>query len=132
MALRDAFVALTGLPGAFALKWPNDVLLNAGKVAGILLEASGPVLAIGIGVNLIAAPPADAVELGATPPVSLLGETGLRITPPAFLAALAPGFTLREAQLRREAQWKPDGAGFARVSIIDAKGATDSVMVRLE
>lgn len=37
-----------------------------------------------------------------------------------------------DPQLRREAQWKPDGAGFARVSIIDAKGATDSVLVRIE
>jgi penicillin-binding protein 1C len=28
--------------------------------------------------------------------------------------------------------WRPDGAGFARVSVIDAKGATDSVVVRLQ
>jgi len=33
---------------------------------------------------------------------------------------------------RRQSAWKPDGAGFARVSVIDAKGATDSVLVRLE
>lgn len=33
---------------------------------------------------------------------------------------------------RRESVWRPDGAGFARVSVIDAKGATDSVMVRLQ
>jgi penicillin-binding protein 1C len=34
--------------------------------------------------------------------------------------------------LRRQTAWKPDGAGFARVSIVDAKGSTDSVMVRIE
>lgn len=34
--------------------------------------------------------------------------------------------------LRRQTTWAPDGAGFARVSVIDAKGATDSVLVRLE
>jgi penicillin-binding protein 1C len=33
---------------------------------------------------------------------------------------------------RRETTWTPDGAGFARVSVIDAKGASDSVVVRLE
>lgn len=97
LALRDAFVALTGLPGSFALKWPNDVLLNGGKVAGILLEASGDILAIGIGVNLIAAPPPEAVEPGAVPPVGLLQETGLRITPEGFLNALAPAYAAREA-----------------------------------
>ncbi len=36
------------------------------------------------------------------------------------------------ADLRRQSAWKPDGAGFARVSIIDANGASDSVVVRLE
>lgn len=33
---------------------------------------------------------------------------------------------------RHEARWRPDGAGFARVSVIDATGAGDSVLVRLE
>jgi penicillin-binding protein 1C len=32
----------------------------------------------------------------------------------------------------RQSTWKPDGAGFARVSVIDAKGATDSIWVRVE
>jgi penicillin-binding protein 1C len=36
------------------------------------------------------------------------------------------------AGARRQATWTPDGAGFARVSVIDATGATDSVMVRVE
>ncbi len=44
-----------GVPGA-GLKWPNDVLLNDGKLAGILLEAQGDMLGpsavvIGIGLN---------------------------------------------------------------------------------
>jgi penicillin-binding protein 1C len=36
------------------------------------------------------------------------------------------------AEIRRQSAWKPDGAGFARVSVTDAKGASDAVTVRLE
>lgn len=102
LALREAFVAVAGLPAAFSLKWPNDVLLNGGKVAGILLESSGAGqgvahLAIGIGVNLIAAPDPAQVEAGAVRPVSLLSETGVRVSPEAFLAALAPAYARWEA-----------------------------------
>lgn len=102
LALRDACVALTGLEACFTLKWPNDVLLNGGKLAGILLESSGQAggishLAIGIGVNLVAAPLPGQVEQGATNPVSLLAETGLRISPPEFLTALARAYATREA-----------------------------------
>ncbi len=42
------------------------------------------------------------------------------------------GAPLGDPDMRRNSVWKPDGAGFARVSVIDAKGATDSVMVRLQ
>jgi BirA family biotin operon repressor/biotin-[acetyl-CoA-carboxylase] ligase len=97
LALRQTFADLTGLPQAFQLKWPNDVLLNDGKVAGILLESQAAGagvshMAIGIGVNLIGAPDAAMVEPGAVPPVSLLGETGLRVTPETFLDHLAPAY----------------------------------------
>lgn len=107
LALRDACVAVSGLPDSFTLKWPNDVLLNGGKLAGILLESAGlgtqdPVLCIGIGVNLIAAPDAALVEPGAVPPVSLLQETGLRVTPEAFLDALAPAYARWEATFMAE------------------------------
>ncbi|MBE2278387.1 MAG: biotin--[acetyl-CoA-carboxylase] ligase [Rhodobacteraceae bacterium] len=100
LALFDTVEALTGAGAALALKWPNDLLLNGGKVSGILLEATGDLLCIGIGVNLIAAPPPEAVEPGAVPPVSVLAETGVRLTPPAFLDALAAAMAGREAQFR--------------------------------
>ena len=86
------------------IKWPNDVLLNGGKVAGILLESAGQgarvtALAIGIGVNLAAAPDPTTLEPGATPPVSVLGETGHAVTADQFLDLLAPAFARWQAQL---------------------------------
>lgn len=38
------------------LKWPNDVLVNRAKMAGILLERTGNAVVVGIGVNLAQAP----------------------------------------------------------------------------
>jgi BirA family transcriptional regulator, biotin operon repressor / biotin---[acetyl-CoA-carboxylase] ligase len=35
-----------------SIKWPNDVLLDGAKLAGILLERSGDAVVIGVGVNL--------------------------------------------------------------------------------
>ena len=107
LALFDACVALSGRAESFALKWPNDVLVNGGKLAGILLESAGQArgvshLAVGIGVNLAAAPDMGAVEAGALMPVSLLGELGISVTPEDFLALLAPAFAHWEALLTAE------------------------------
>lgn len=105
LALFETCVTLTGRPEAFALKWPNDVLLNGGKLAGILLESAGAVgrapshIAIGIGVNLIEAPSQDQVEEGALRPVSLLSETGAEISPDVFLDHLAVAFAAWEQQI---------------------------------
>ncbi|WP_438975118.1 biotin--[acetyl-CoA-carboxylase] ligase [Roseicyclus sp.] len=103
LALRDALVAVTGRAEVFTLKWPNDVLLNGGKLAGILLESSGAAgrvdaLVIGIGVNLAATPDTTLLEAGALAPVSLLGETGITITPEDFLTHLAQHFAHWEVQ----------------------------------
>ena len=38
------------------LKWPNDLLLDNSKLAGILLERSGDRVVAGFGVNLATAP----------------------------------------------------------------------------
>lgn len=103
LALFDALIAVTGRPEVFALKWPNDVLLNGGKLAGILLESAGTggqaqFLIIGIGVNLLAAPESREVEARALRPVSLLSETGMSVDQEAFLDQLAAAYAHWERQ----------------------------------
>jgi BirA family transcriptional regulator, biotin operon repressor / biotin---[acetyl-CoA-carboxylase] ligase len=99
LALRDALEGLTELGPALALKWPNDVLLNGGKLSGILLESGGQgVLALGIGVNLRHAPPAQ--PEAAHPPVALRAETGFDIAPDLLLAHLAPAYAAWEDRLQ--------------------------------
>lgn len=102
LALRQALEDVVKEQATLGLKWPNDVLLNGGKVAGILLESVGGLLIIGIGVNLAAAPPAEGVEPGAVRPVSVLGETAVSIEPEAFLERLAAAFAPLETQLSQQ------------------------------
>ncbi|WP_317057789.1 biotin--[acetyl-CoA-carboxylase] ligase [Roseovarius rhodophyticola] len=105
LALYDAVVAVTGRGDGLTLKWPNDVLLNGGKLAGILLESMGSGgavthLVIGIGVNLAEAPEMAEVEADALRPVSLLSESGVAITPEDFLELLAGAYARIEAQFQ--------------------------------
>ncbi|WP_375280558.1 biotin--[acetyl-CoA-carboxylase] ligase [Pseudooctadecabacter sp.] len=104
LALRDALEGVMGAGPKLALKWPNDVLVNSGKIAGILLESLTPHgrfegVAVGIGVNLVAAPTSDDVEARAVPPVSVKGESGVDVTSDMFLSHLAPAFVQWDAQL---------------------------------
>jgi BirA family biotin operon repressor/biotin-[acetyl-CoA-carboxylase] ligase len=67
VATATAILDVTGLRAR--LKWPNDVLIEDGKLAGILAERSGDAVVIGIGVNVLGrrdslpAPTATSLEL---------------------------------------------------------------------
>lgn len=56
LAVYEAIVPLCPDPLALRLKWPNDLMLGDAKLCGILLEAEGSSVVIGIGVNLAQAP----------------------------------------------------------------------------
>lgn len=107
LGLHDALAGLAGPRGRFTLKWPNDVLVDGRKLAGILLATAGPpgrppALVMGIGVNLTAIPDAAQLEPEALPPASLRAETGIEIAPEAFLDRLAPHVAQWEARFRRD------------------------------
>jgi BirA family biotin operon repressor/biotin-[acetyl-CoA-carboxylase] ligase len=107
LALLDA--AATFVPAArLSLKWPNDVLLDGRKLAGILLESQATpdaavALVIGVGVNLDLPPDASALEEGALAPISLAAAAPEAPPgPEAFLDALAPAFHAWEKRLVAE------------------------------
>lgn len=56
LALLEVVAPLVPPPHRAELKWPNDLLIGGAKLAGILLEAVGESVIVGIGVNLAAAP----------------------------------------------------------------------------
>jgi BirA family biotin operon repressor/biotin-[acetyl-CoA-carboxylase] ligase len=56
LAVADAVQALLPLQVRATLKWPNDVLVRDGKIAGILLEQADDALILGIGLNVLQAP----------------------------------------------------------------------------
>lgn len=105
LALLDALGAVPPSGDvALRVKWPNDLVLDGAKVAGILVEGeSAPersfVAAVGIGVNCVSHP-------AETPyPATDLRAAGVNVAPDELLALLA------NAMERRLRQWSR-GEGF--------------------
>lgn len=135
LALWEACARLTRRPDRLTLKWPNDLLLDGGKLAGILLETQAAgrgfdSLAVGFGVNLAAAPETEALEGGALAPAALAPATGGRVTPEAALAHLAPAWAGWEARFVAEGfaplreAWLARAAGLGRPALVRAGSET--------
>ena len=103
LALHDAVGGrIPGLAARVVLKWPNDLLIDRNKFAGILVEGEGAAVAIGIGVNCVHHP--DRTETPATD----LASAGVRTSPDSLFAPLSG------AMIARLAQWDRS-AGFAAI-----------------
>lgn len=81
-AAAEAIAAETGLDPE--VRFPNDLLIDGRKVAGILAEARDDRVVLGIGINANI-PPAQLPEPAAT---SLLAEAGAPVDRARLLAAL--------------------------------------------
>jgi BirA family biotin operon repressor/biotin-[acetyl-CoA-carboxylase] ligase len=141
LALSDALNAVSpenrigiGVDGAqdrrgmrFELKWPNDVLSDGAKIAGILLESANLpdgrfAVAIGIGVNVVAHPQ------GTSYPATSLHALGANCDAETLFLALS------DAWLTHAATWD-EGRGLAAIRrrwLARAAGLGSEVAVRIE
>ena len=82
LSLVRAVAVVTGLPAA--LKWPNDLLVDGRKCAGLLAEAVGDQLILGMGLNVSL----DAAELPRPDATSLLLAGAATLDRTALAAAV--------------------------------------------
>src|SRR5215469_5708180 len=109
VAVATAVAEVTGVEAR--LKWPNDVLAGEAKLAGILAEAAGDAIVVGIGLNVSTEP----AELpppgpGALPPASLRAAGATALNREELLLAILAGFE-RWYQPWRQAGGDPDRSG---------------------
>lgn len=86
LAVYEALLRHIATPALLQVKWPNDILFDGAKLAGILLERAGDTAVVGIGVNLAWSP---ALSDRSTSNLGLLGPAPDR---DAFADDLARGF----------------------------------------
>ena len=126
IALAEVLRDLLPPERAIRCKWPNDVLVDGSKIAGILLEAeaigeAAPALVLGIGVNIESHPEGLAYA------VTSVAAAGGRIEAEALLERLA-GRLFHWYQ-----QWKRSGFAPVRERWLNfAIGLGELVELRLE
>ena len=132
VAVAAAVTTVTGVPAT--LKWPNDVLAGEAKLAGILAEAAGDAIVVGIGLN-VSTEPAELSRLPAGPGPGALPATSLRaagataLNREQLLLAILTGFE-RWYQAWRQAGGDPDRSGLRPEYV--SRSATIGRTVRAE
>jgi BirA family transcriptional regulator, biotin operon repressor / biotin---[acetyl-CoA-carboxylase] ligase len=107
LAVADAILdCAPSLHDKLALKWPNDVLCDGAKLAGILLESHRLnirlAVAIGVGINCLHHPAETSF------PATDLAAAGAQVSPDDMF------FALSGAMVQRLEQWR-GGDGFAAI-----------------
>lgn len=104
-----------------ALKWPNDLLLDGMKVAGILLEGGAGGVVIGFGVNLAQHP-----DIAGRPATSF-AAAGIAPPPPREVCEV-----LAEAFAAHRARWRREGFDATRADwLMQVSGLGKPVVARL-
>lgn len=125
LALRDALAELA-VTGDFRVKWPNDILCNGAKIAGMLLERVGALIILGVGVNIVAFPE------NALFPATCLRKLGSGANEEDVLSGFCTRLGARYDQWRREGfapireAWLAVAAGLGRE--ITARLADETVL----
>jgi BirA family biotin operon repressor/biotin-[acetyl-CoA-carboxylase] ligase len=92
MAVVDSINLLTSTT-SFAAKWPNDVIAESGKVAGIISEVFGEGIIVGIGTNVTMM----AAELPVVTASSIYLETGIEIDRNTLLVTILQAISVNLA-----------------------------------
>jgi BirA family biotin operon repressor/biotin-[acetyl-CoA-carboxylase] ligase len=126
VALAETLEALLGAGHAIALKWPNDVLVDDRKIAGILLEsettgAAARWVIVGVGVNVAHGPAVARV------PATSVAALGVAVIPDALAERLI------DALFAWRRVWEHDGFEPVRAAwLARAVGVGAMVRVNLE
>jgi len=109
VAVAAAVTTVTGVETR--LKWPNDLLAADAKLAGILAEAAGDAVVVGIGLN-VSTEPAEFPNPrpGALPAISLRAAGATALNREDILLAILDGFE-RWYRAWQQAGGDPDRSG---------------------
>ena len=115
-----ASVACEQTSGAVSmLKWPNDLLLDGAKLAGVLAQAGADFVVVGIGINVSWAPPDGALLGDTVSPAELLDA--LLLAYDALPADITPMYRSRLGTLGQLVRVELPGNRFLTGRAIDVE-----------
>ena len=130
--LFDAFARLPGLPSALP-KPPKGAIFATNNRLPLPLQRFRPGMLAGdtndAAPRIVFPPNGTRLELAAGPDSKMALKISGGVQP---LTLLVNGVPSTSESGRRTLFFTPDGPGFARLTVMDARGVADSVVVRIE